>query len=38
MRRKKLMDKKTKMKEKKASGIWKKVLGICIACKSAEKK
>ena len=22
------MDKKTKMKEKKASGIWKKVLGI----------
>ena len=23
------MDKKTKMKEKKASGIWKKVLGIC---------
>ena len=31
MRRKKLMDKKTKMKEKKASGIWKKVLGICLA-------
>ena len=25
------MDKKTKMKEKKASGIWKKVLGICLA-------
>ena len=25
------MDKKTKMKEKRASGIWKKVLGICLA-------
>ena len=25
------MDKKTKMKEEKASGIWKKVLGICLA-------
>ena len=28
------MDKKTKMKEKKASGIWKKVLGICLAAVS----